>query len=133
MIPSVITAFTSLVSNWFQNKIQKQKAQHELDVAELQNKARLMLDEQSNNHAWEMANLQDKDKWLRRISFTMFSAPLVIAIFSPHQIKDYFDIALSSVPEWWLKTFVAINGAVWGIANLKNVLPPVVDLFKKNT
>ena len=45
----------------------------EIKKAEKENRARLMRDKQSNNHDWEMASLADKDKWLRRISFSMFS------------------------------------------------------------
>ena len=74
----------------------------EIKKAEKENKARLMRDEKSNNHAWEMASLADKDKWLRRLSFGMFSAPFVWALFDPVSVETYFTIALSSVPEWWL-------------------------------
>jgi hypothetical protein len=131
MIPSIITGITDFVKTWYQGKLEKQRAQTQLDLAEYQNKARLMLDEQSNNHAWEMANLQDKDKWLRRISFFMFAAPFFVAIFFPEHIKIYFDTALADIPEWWQKTFVAINGAIWGLSSLKNVAPSVLDVFRK--
>jgi hypothetical protein len=49
-------------------------SEQEMKKAEKQNKARLLLDTNSNNHEWEMANLTDKDKWLRRISFGIFSS-----------------------------------------------------------
>ena len=58
-------------------------AQQDLKKAEAENKARLLRDTKSNNHEWEMANLRDKDKWLRRISFAVFTAPLVWAAFEP--------------------------------------------------
>lgn len=98
----------------------------EIKKAEKQNKARLMRDTQSNNHAWEMASLSDKDKWLRRMSFGMFSAPFVWALFDPVGVETYFTIALSSVPEWWLEMYGAMVGGVWGISALKNTMPALV-------
>jgi hypothetical protein len=116
---------------WLDGFNQKQKAKQDLELAELNNKQRLLLDTQSNNHAWEMANLTDKDKWLRRVSFAMFASPFIIAIFAPEHIQYYFEHAIAMVPEWWQKTFMSITGGVWGLSSLKNILPGVVDMFKK--
>ena len=98
----------------------------EIKKAEKENRARLLRDTQSNNHDWEMASLADKDKWLRRISFGMFSAPFVWALFDPVGVETYFTIALSSVPEWWLELYGAMVGGVWGISALKNTMPALV-------
>jgi len=98
----------------------------EIKKAEKENKARLMRDTQSNNHEWEMASLADKDKWLRRISFGMFSAPFIWALFDPIGVETYFTIALSSVPSWWLELYGAMVGGVWGISALKNTMPALV-------
>jgi|TARA_R110002124_G_scaffold59277_1_gene163990 hypothetical protein len=98
----------------------------EIKKAEKENRARLMRDKQSNNHDWEMASLADKDKWLRRISFSMFSAPFVWALFDPVGVETYFTIALSSVPSWWLEMYGAMVGGVWGISALKNTMPALV-------
>jgi hypothetical protein len=98
----------------------------EIKKAEKENRARLLRDTQSNNHDWEMASLADKDKWLRRISFGMFSAPFVWALFDPVGVETYFTIALSSVPSWWLELYGAMVGGVWGISALKNTMPALV-------
>ena len=98
----------------------------EIKKAEKENRAGLLRDTQSNNHDWEMASLADKDKWLRRISFGMFSAPFVWALFDPVGVETYFTIALSSVPEWWLELYGAMVGGVWGISALKNTMPALV-------
>ena len=98
----------------------------EIKKAEKENRARLMRDKQSNNHDWEMASLADRDKWLRRISFSMFSAPFVWALFDPVGVETYFTIALSSVPSWWLEMYGAMVGGVWGISALKNTMPALV-------
>ena len=102
------------------------KTGQEIKKAEKENRARLLRDTQSNNHDWEMASLSDKDRWLRRISFTMFSAPFVWALFDPTGVEVYFTIALSSVPEWWLELYGAMVGGVWGISALKNTMPALV-------
>lgn len=98
----------------------------EIKKAEIENKARLMRDTETNNHEWEMASLADKDRWLRRISFSMFSAPFIWALFDPTGVEVYFTIALSSVPEWWLELYGAMVGGVWGISALKNSMPALV-------
>lgn len=63
------------------------KTGQEIKKAEKENKARLMRDTASNNHEWEMASLRDKDRWLRRISFSMFSAPLYGRCLIPSGLK----------------------------------------------
>ena len=102
------------------------KTGQEIKKAEQENKARLLRDEKSNNHEWEMANLTDKDKWLRRISFTMFSGPFVWALFDPAGVEQYFNIALSAMPEWYIQMYGAMVGGVWGISALKNTAPALV-------
>jgi len=130
MIP-IIDGVVSLVTTWLSGYNQKKKAQLDISLAEMQNKARLMSDESSNNHAWEMASLTDKDKWLRRLSFAMFASPFVIALISPDHVAAYFHTAINSVPIWWQKTFMSITGGIWGLSSLKNILPGVVDVLKK--
>ena len=103
------------------------KTGQEIKKAEKENKARLMRDTASNNHEWEMASLRDKDRRLRRISFSMFSAPFIWALFDPVGVETYFTIALSSVPEWWLELFGAMVGGVWGVSALKNTMPALVN------
>jgi len=99
----------------------------EIKKAERENKARLMRDTASNNHEWEMASLADKDRWLRRISFSMFSAPFIWALFDPTGVEVYFTIALSSVPSWWLELYGCMIGGVWGVSALKNTMPALVN------
>ena len=100
--------------------------EQEIKKAEKENRARLLRDKASNNHDWEMANLTDKDKWLRRISFGMFSAPFVWALFDPVAVEAYFVLALSAMPEWYVQMYGAMVGGVWGVAALKNTAPALV-------
>jgi len=130
MIP-VLSGLIGLIGTWLKGRKDKHKAKLEIELAEMQNKARLLADKESNNHAWEMANLTDKDKWLRRISFAMFASPFVVALVAPDHVAAYFNTAIDSVPVWWQKTFMSITGGIWGLSSLKNILPGVVDVFKK--
>ena len=101
-------------------------SKQELKKAEVENKARLLRDKHSNNHEWEMANLRDKDKWLRRISFAVFTAPLIWAAFDPIAVQAYFDVALKAMPEWYVQIVLSMVGGIWGISVLKNSVPALV-------
>ncbi len=83
------------------------------------NKVKLALDENTNNAAWEMAQIEGKDKFLRRVSFFMLSAPFMVAIVAPQAVQDYFTVALAAMPEWYQYTYMSIVGAVWGISEFK--------------
>lgn len=130
-IGEVIGGISNIFSTWLSGRQQKQKAKLDMQLAEMNNKSRLLQAKESNNHAWEMANLTDKDKFLRRLSFCMFSSPFVVAIFFPEHIRIYFQDSISVVPQWWQQTFMAITGGIWGLSSLKNVVPGVVAAFRK--
>tara|TARA_R110002126_G_scaffold64443_1_gene165059 strand:- start:396 stop:791 length:396 start_codon:yes stop_codon:yes gene_type:complete len=107
----------------------------EIKKAEKENRARLLSDKQTHNSEWEMASLTDKDKWLRRGSFTMFAAPFFWALYDPAAVEQYFNVALSAMPEWYIQMFGAMVGGVWGISALKNTAPAliggVIKAFRK--
>jgi len=98
----------------------------EMKKAEQENRARLLRDKQSNNAEWEMAALTDKDKWLRRFSFGMFAAPFFWALYDPTAVEQYFNVALSAMPEWYVQIFCSMCGAVWGLSALKNTAPALI-------
>ena len=126
------TQVLSFLADPFKRWQELKAAKHAAKVAAQENRARLLSNEQSHNHEWEMAQLEDKDKGLRYLSFSMFVLPFIVAIFSPEHVRDYFEVSMSSIPEWWKQVFVAITGAVWGLASLKNTLPSIIgqSLYK---
>lgn len=127
-----IGGFFSIGKQWLENRKEKQQAKHNRELAVINNQARLAQSEKDYNHAWELASLQDKDKLLRFISYFMFTSPILIAIFSPeHGAKIFTN--LESVPPWLVQSWVAMNGAVWGIASLKNVIPEFASSLKRAT
>ena len=106
-------------------------SEQEIKKAEKQNKARLLLGTQSNNHEWEMANLTDKDKWLRRISFGIFVFPMIWAAFDPDAVKEYFEVALQAMPQFYIQIVLSMVGGIWGISVLKNSVPALIGGITK--
>lgn len=127
----IFKPITSIFTSWNDNRTKLKQADLDIKLAEKQNRARLLQSESDNNHEWEMANLTDKDKWLRRISFGMFSAPFIWALFDPTGVKNYFEVALAAMPEWYIQLYAGMVGGVWGFAALKNSVPAIVGGIKR--
>jgi hypothetical protein len=80
-----------------------------------------------------MASLEDKDRWLRRISFFVFVWPITpVAAIRPEWVERYYQ-ALDAIPEWNLKIVMIMIGGIWGVAELKNSLPALIGNIKKAT
>ena len=101
---------------------EKKQAEHKRDLAVINHQA----DKAQNDHNWEMANLVDNDKALRRVSFVMFSSPIILAMAAPEHASIAFQ-NLNLVPSWMVETWIGINGAVWGLASLKKVVPATIS------
>lgn len=114
---------------WLENRGKKAEAKAKLEIAVTNNRARLARDKETNNHDWEMASLADKDKGLRYVSYSIFALPILITVVHPGQGQEIFT-NLELVPDWWVKTFVSINGGVWGIIELKRAAPALISAIK---
>lgn len=130
MAINLLGSLASLAGSVIEKRAEKSAAKHKLDVAVLNNKARLAQAKESHNSEWEMAQLQDKDKYLRWFSYTMFTAPIVITVLAPEYGRRIFE-NLEYVPEWMVQVFIAMNGAVWGISSMKNVVPGMIGAMRK--
>lgn len=131
MIVTLLKDVFGIFSGWLSNRQKLAFEKQKTKIVIEQNKQRLAKDRQQYNHEWEMANLADKDRLLRWTSFIMFSAPFVVAIFAPDHIQVYFQHSLKDIPSFWKDTFIAINGGIWGLSSLKNVVPGVIGAFRK--
>jgi len=127
----LISPISNVFTSWNDGRNKLKEADLNIKLAEKQNKARLLQSESDNNHEWEMSNLTDKDKWLRRFSFGMFSAPFIWALVDPAGVKSYFEVALAAMPEWYIQLYAGMIGGIWGIAALKNSVPSLVGGIKK--
>lgn len=126
----MITLIGSLISDGINYFREKRQAKHELKMSVIRNKQRLAEDEQTNNHDWEMATLENRDRFLRILSFCMFGLPLVITVVSPDTGSQIFN-NLEQAPDWYVQTFIAINGGVWGIVELKNAAPQFINAIRQ--
>lgn len=111
--------FAGLVGGVFQDWQDKRKDQREIERAVAENKVRLAQSTETHNQQWEMAALEGRDALLRRLSFAAWSAPLIWAAFDAPGAERYFREALGALPEWYVGGYLAITGAIWGIAELK--------------
>jgi len=131
ILGTLLGPIAGVFTSWNDGRNKLKAADLDIKLAEKQNKARLLRDEQSNNHGWEMASLADKDKWLRRISFAIFVWPMTpIGVWKPEWLIEYYKV-LELVPEWQVQLIMIMVGGVWGVAELKNSLPAIVGAFKK--
>ena len=130
MIQTLIAPVANLAGTWLASRAAKSKAKQDLELAIIQNKTRLALSENEANHEWEMAQLQDKDKWLRYFSYSMFTAPIVVMVVAPEHGKRIFE-NLEYVPSWLVEIWIALNGAIWGLSSLKGVVPSVIGSVRK--
>ena len=87
MIQAIIGLIAGIGKGLFDDWNAKRENQRQIERAVAENKIRMALSEQEHNQAWEMAALAGGDKWLRRMSFFMWSGPLVWAYFSPEAAR----------------------------------------------
>lgn len=99
----------------------KKERQNRVEEAVTANKVRLAESAQSHNEAWEMAQISGQDKNLRRVSFAVWSTPAVWAMFDPVGIQESFSAALAALPEWYVYGYLAMTGAIWGIAEMRSL------------
>ena len=125
-----------LGKDYFKGRKKKVEAKLELELAEINNKTRLMGDAQSNNHAWEMAALKQSGKELKWISFSLFSAPIVLTMFGQYIGFDSNSMwaSLNTVPQWWQNIFVGANATIWGTLQMRDMggMRGIVAAFKKD-
>lgn len=115
----LFTFITGLVGGIFQDWQDKRKDQREIERAVAENKIRLAQSTETHNQSWEMAALEGRDALLRRLSFFAWSVPLLWAAFDAAAAEHYFKVALGALPEWYVGGYLAITGAIWGLAELK--------------
>ena len=116
----LLTAIVELGRNWVTNWQADQENERKVRAAAAENRARLLVDQQTHNNEWEMRAMEGRDTWLRRLSFAAWSAPLLWAYFDPDAAARYFNESLASLPDWYVGGYLAITGAIWGIVELKS-------------
>lgn len=117
----VVEAVATPIKEWQTRKTEVAKAKHTIELAELNLRAKLMSSEQSHNQEWEIQSLKVRKRSpMQWISFLVLGSPFVIAWFDAGLVKDYFEVSLQVIPEWYQQVFISIVGVIWGIHSVKD-------------
>ena len=127
---TLLSPVTDLVGGWVKGRQKIKEAKLDVKLAQMENTARLLREKEGYNAQWEQAQLAQTDRLLRWLSFLILSTPFVSAAIFPEQVQKYFTVALAAIPEWYQAMYMAIIGAIWGIAELKNSLPALIGGLK---
>ena len=130
MIGAILGPVITIAGDWLKGYQEVKVAERKTKIAIEKNKARLALDKNSCNHEWEMASLAGADKFLRRMSFFLFVMPFVVAIVSPEIVRNYFAVGLEPIPDWYKKIVIGMVGGIWGLSELKNIIPGISGSLK---
>ena len=126
MLTSALGIIAKPVTTFIKKRGEIKIAEHTRDLAVINNQARLASDAQTNNANWEMAALQDKDRFLRRFSFFLFTSPMFLAVLAP----EYWTTVvanLDAIPGWMLQIQLYMIAGIWGMAELKNSVPAMLS------
>ena len=116
----------ALIAGFFDLIAAKQKQK----TAEIENKARLLGDRESNNSSWEMAALAaDRLAWLRMFSFWLFTAPVLYTVYDPEQAEAVW-LALETVPDWVIGVQMSITGFIWAAKPISNLGAAIIGKNK---
>ena len=134
MIGAIISAAGSLGRQFLKNdetkikrKAEIEQKKHEIALAELNNKTKLLNHTQKCNADWEIKSIIASGRSLKWASFTLFALPILFTVVAPffgeganaavEQMWDNFN----RVPEMWMRIYYAITGGIWGITALKDI------------
>lgn len=113
---------TGLISEVIGGVRDRSKAKHERKMAVEKRKTDLAKGEQSHNHTWELAALQDEDggAWLARWFFIVFyTLPVIYTCFDPNEGEAIWK-ALEEVPSWVIGVVVTMTGWAFAAKPLQN-------------
>lgn len=121
-IAGVIPNLVSGIIGYFNTKMERNKQLAELEhlrkMAAEERLRELALDKSKNDSLWALNQLRHTDKWMRRVTFFIVWAPIILGAFFPMEVKGYFDNVLSALPEWWIGLAVGVTTAVFGIREI---------------
>ncbi len=110
----------SLVKTIAGGFMENMKAKQQLKAAVTTRKLEMIADKQSYNEQWELTALQDSDRWIKRMSFLLLSAPLITAIFMPAQTQSYITHVLGTLPVWYTTAYMGMLSSIWAVKSLQS-------------
>ena len=114
MIQALIGPIANLAGTWFQNKVEKTKAEGQAKVAEAKARATVAEKVATGEVEWEgkMAEATDSS-WKDEFALVVLLAPAIL-VFIPGMkdyVKEGFEI-LNTLPEWYqYLLFIAISAS----------------------
>jgi hypothetical protein len=114
MIQALIGPLSSLASTWFQNKVEKTKADGMAKVAEAKARATVAEKVAAGEVEWEGKMAQATDNsWKDEFALVVLLAPAVL-VFIPgmtEYVRNGFEV-LNTLPEWYqYLLFIAISAS----------------------
>ena len=110
----MLSLITGLISEGIGFFKEKQRAKHETKMREI-----------TSQDSWDSKQIEKADKWTRRLSFVLFSWPMVTAVFSPDTAQKAW-VAMENAPQWYVQAYMGITGAIWGISEFKRMVPDLI-------
>ena len=129
MIQALIGPIANLAETWFQNKIEKTKADGQAKVAEAKARATVAEKVATGEVEWE-GKMADAtvDSWKDEFALVVLLAPAIL-VFIPGMtdyVKQGFDI-LATLPEWYQYLLYIAISASFGIKGVGQA----AKMFKK--
>ena len=126
MFPSIL----ELVKSVFGFAKERIEAKHLRNIAAIKEQQRQIEDREIRTHAWDLAQLNDKDKVLRIMAFVLFASPLLAYLISP-KLGDYVQKAWSSISAAQANVLYAMCLAVFGRQHIPNMIGSIVSSVSK--
>lgn len=114
------SGITGTISKFFEYRTVKTEAKRAVEVAGLNNRARLLQGEQSHNSEMEMKQLEVASPWMRRIVALHILVLMDIAVVSPGYAQKIFT-ALDNVPVWVIGLFVTVFGFYFAVRKMGEI------------
>ena len=118
---AIVSAGIGLVTQWLKGRSELKQLEQAQKASEVKQRTRLIVSEQTNNHAWELAALSvDRLGSLRLASFVLYTGVLVLAVVSPEYAQQVWT-ALNGVPEWIIGVQMTMTGFIWAARPIANL------------
>ena len=109
---------------------ERSQAKHDRNMAAITEQKRQIEDRDNKTHAWDMAQLNDKDKALRIMAFILFISPGIGYIISP-AVGDCIERFWTMIPQWQADVLSGMCLAVFGRQHIPNMLGAVISTISK--
>jgi len=118
MIQAVVGLLGGLVREVFEDWRQGRQLRREIKKAAAEYRIEQAKSAEAYRREWELRALEGGDRWVRRLSFAAWTAPLVLAASAPELSARLWE-RLGALPEWYVTGYLAITAAIWGLTELR--------------